>query len=301
MKLGTAASVLALSLVAANAQAWPQSRDYFLDPPRPGTFVHADLFTVGAQATLEKRIAIEDETTGMLHLRANALASLGYADVGVHTDLRLLGLFTFGASAGYRRVWASFAYPEDNTREKRGDKVGRKEPPKSLAEEAGPKAVNWPWFEARGRMVIPLESLWLVSNATLRWENLGGDGADRTGQSGMLNNSFDWFHTNVHDPGLVQRYDSTLFFRHKSFGGIGPAVRFMKYKRTENGETKNINELVYGVTFGTRPGWRRKDDLLLVQTLVDLKDTGKTFGWHTGPLAKIPLYVMVIYRMSFEL
>lgn len=301
MKLGTAASLLALLLVPATAQAWPQSRDYFLDPPRPGTFVHADVFTAGVQGTLEKRVAIEDESTGMFHVRANAMASLGYADLGVHTDVRLLGLFTFGASAGYRRVWNNYAYPDDNTREKRHDKVNGETEPKLAANDRGPKAVNWPWFEARARMVIPLETLWLVTNATFRWESPGGDGGDRTGKSGMLDNSFDWFHTNVHDPGFIQRYDATLFIRHRSFGGIGPAVRIMQYKQNGNAVTEDV----YGITFGTRPGFRKKDDLFLVQTFFDLKDKSraqaKTFGWHVGPLEKIPAFIMLIYRASFEL
>jgi hypothetical protein len=289
VKLGTFASALALLLVPSIAHAWPQARDYFLDPPRAGSFVHADLVTVGAQVSVEKRVALEDESLGMFHMRANAMASLGFADVGVHTDLRVLGMFTFGASAGYRRVWNNYAYPEANTREKRHDKVGR-EGFTAPADDPGPKAVNWPWFEARARMVIPLESLWLVTNAAVRWESAFGGG-------GMLDNSFDWFHTNVHDPGRIVRLDATLFYRHPKLGGLGPAVRYMKYKR--NGE--DVDELVYGLTFGTRPGFRKRDDLLLVQTLFDFQDKDKSFGWHVGPLEKIPAYIMLIYRATFTL
>ena len=297
MKVVNAALALAFVCVPSVAHAWPQTRDYFLDPPRPGTFVHADVVTVGVQGALEKRIAIEDPSMGMFHVRASALASLGAAEGALHTDLRLLGLFTFGASAGYRRVWNNYSYATDNTREKRHDKVGRDGSATSPADDPGPKVVSWPWLEARARMVVPLESLWLVTNAIMRWESVGGDGADRTGASGMIDNSFDWIHTNVHDPGRMLRLDATLFYRHPSFGGLGPAVRYMKFKR----QGQDVDELVYGFTFGTRPGFRRRDDVLLLQTLFDFKDQGKTFGWHVGPLEKVPAYVMLIYRASFEL
>jgi hypothetical protein len=281
VKLSAAIVGVAVVVVPAVASAWPQQRDYFLDPPRAGTFVHADLFTAGVQATLEKRMALEDESLSMLHLRANAMASIGYADLGLQSDLRFGGLFTIGGGMGYRRVWNNFSPPPDiaNTRERRHDKD----------EPRGDKAVNWPWFELRARMVIPLESLWLVANAASRWEGTVGDS--------MPENAYDWFHTNVHDPGQITRLDATLFYRNKHFGGLGPTIRYMNMPRA--GE--RVTEVVYGLTFGTRPGFFRKDDLLLVQTLFDFKDTKKEFGWHTGPLEKIPAYIMIIYRKSFQL
>lgn len=271
----------ALLFLSSNASAWPQRRDYFLDPPRRGTFVHADVFTAGVQATLERRQALEDESLSMFHIRGNAMASLGYADLGLQSDLRFAGLITIGGGIGYRRVWNNFAPPAGiaNTRERRRDKD----------EPRGDKAVNWPWWELRARLVIPLESLWLVANATSRWEGTVGDS--------MPENAFDWFHTNVHDPGQLTRLDATLFYRHKSFGGLGPTIRYMNMPRA--GE--RVTEVVYGLTFGTRPGFFEKDDLFLVQTLFDFKDSKKEFGWHVGPLAKIPSYIMLIYRKSFQL
>lgn len=291
MRLHATITGVFLLLLPAVASAWPQRRDYFLDPPRPGTFVHADLVTVGAQASIEKRVALEDESTGMLHLRANALACIGYGDLGVHADVRFLGLFTVGGTVAYRRVWQNFSWDPStaNTREARNRKVDDAENPR------GPRVADWPFFEARARMVIPLESLWFVGNAALRWENPGGDG--RQDSSGMPANSFDWFHTNVHGPGRMTRVDATLFFRHESFGAIGPTIRYMGLPRHDG----RVAEVVYGFTFGTRPGFARKDDLLLVQTLFDVRDRERSFGWHVGPLYRIPSYIMVIYRRSFEL
>ncbi|MBI2391757.1 MAG: hypothetical protein HYV09_19360 [Deltaproteobacteria bacterium] len=292
MRLRATIPGLLLIAIPSVAWAWPQRRDYFLDPPRPGTFVHADAFTVGVQGSIEKRVALEDESLGMFHVRASALASLGYADVAAHTDLRFAGLLTIGASAGYRRVWQNFSWDPgktENTREVRNDKLDDDANPR------GPKVASWPWYEARARLVIPLESLWFVGNAALRWESPGSDGLQDP--SGMPQNAFDWFHTNVHGPGRMTRLDATLFFRHQSFGAVGPTIRYMDLPRHDGRE----REVVYGLTFGTRPGFSRKDDLFLVQTLFDFRDREKSFGWHVSVLHEIPAFIMVIYRRSFEL
>ena len=56
MKLRVAAWALAACLLApmaASAQSYKLPRDYFLDPPRRGLYVHADAFTIGAQASLQ--------------------------------------------------------------------------------------------------------------------------------------------------------------------------------------------------------------------------------------------------------
>lgn len=271
--VGAASALLALT-VAATAEAFPQRRDYFLDPPRGGTFVHADLITVGAQVSLERRQILEDETMSNLNARVSALYSLGYADVAGHLDVRLLFL-TLGASAGVRRVnrtYTGLAGPDgflpEVTSEQRREK-----------DKDSKDATSWNWAEARARLVIPLEPLWLVTNLAMRWE-------------GQPDNTYDWFHTNVHDGGRLLRFDATMFVRAASFGGLGPTVRILDMPQ----RGKRVTEVAYGLTFGTRPGVFRKDDLFLFQTLVRPGD--KEFGFH---ITRLPAYVMLIYRASFEL
>ncbi len=260
-------TALALVAVPRAAAAWPQPRDYFLDAPKGGTWVHLDAVTVGAQASLEHRAPIEDESLGMFHVRGTATGTLGFGELSGHTDLRVLGMLTLGGSVGYRRVWNNKSFPDgvEGTRDAR----------RALASNA----VSWPWTEARARLVIPLDFLWLVSNAAVRWED-------------QPDNTFDWFHTNMHDGGRVLRADATLFVRHGSFGGVGPTVRWMSLPRGGTHES----ELAYGMTLGTRIGAKRKNDLLLVQTLFRFGDA--TFGWHQ---LRAPVYAMVVYRASFEL
>lgn len=271
--VGAASALLALT-VAATAEAFPQRRDYFLDPPRGGTFVHADLITVGAQVSLERRQILEDETMSNLNARVSALYSLGYADVAGHLDVRLLFL-TLGASAGVRRVnrtYTGLAGPDgflpEVTSEQRREK-----------DKDSKDATSWNWAEARARLVIPLEPLWLVTNLAMRWE-------------GQPDNTYDWFHTNVHDGGRLLRFDATMFVRAASFGGLGPTVRVLDMPQ----RGKRVTEVAYGLTFGTRAGVFRKDDLFLFQTLVRPGD--KEFGFH---ITRLPAYVMLIYRASFEL
>ncbi len=46
----------------------------------------------------------------------------------------------------------------------------------------------WGWGEGRARLVIPLDTFWFVTNHAVRWED-------------SPSNTYDWFHTNVHDEG----------------------------------------------------------------------------------------------------
>ena len=69
-------AALALALVTRPSSSAPkQARDYILEPPPRGAWATVDAYTLGAQGALELRIPIEDESTGMVHLRASSLAS----------------------------------------------------------------------------------------------------------------------------------------------------------------------------------------------------------------------------------
>jgi hypothetical protein len=252
------------------AAAPKQGRDYFLDPPQKGLWLHGDAFTLGAQATLESRTPIEDETFGTLSLRASGLAAIGYSEAAAHVDVRYL-LFTFGMSMGYRDVWRTYDAPAGTelTRDMRNDTDSAK----------SFRAVAWPWGEARGRLVIPLDWLWLVTNHVIRSEDAPA-------------NSYDWFHVNVHDGGLMYRGDFILFARNAKLGAIGPYVRYMDLPR--NGERKS--ELAAGFIAATRLGLKNNDDLLSLNVLARPGDD--EFGFH---VLRLPLWVMVVYRASFRL
>lgn len=251
-----------------------QRRDYMLDPPAAGLFANLDAFTLGAQASLEHRLELDGDIT-MLTTRVSALGSLGYGEVGAHADVRA-ALLTLGGSVGYRDVFRNYAVGpgEANTRALR----------RAADADKTRTHASWPWAEGRARLVIPLESLWLVSSYALRWEDADAG-------------SFDWFHANVHDGGALHRVDTTLFYRHKDFGGLGPTIRYMSLPRTAaSGAHTREGELAFGLTFLTRPGLRKRDDLLLFQVLTVPRD--QEFGFH---VLSAPVYAMLVYRAAFAL
>ena len=268
-RLACAASA-ALLTAAGSARAEYLPRDYFLDPPAAGLWTHLDAFTLGGQASLEHRHEVDGDLT-MLTTRVSGLASLGYGDLGAHADLRV-AVLSFGGSVGYRQTFRYYPVADGATLTR---KV-RKEADDAKAYEGQ----GFTWGEGRARLVIPLDSFWLVTNYAVRKEN-------------QPDVAFDWFHANVHDGGTLQKADATLFFRHARFGAIGPAVRWMSLPKG-GGERKD--ELAFGFTFGTRPGFKRGADLLLFQFMTVPKDD--EFGFH---VLRAPVYAMLIYRASFAI
>jgi hypothetical protein len=136
-------------------------------------------------------------------------------------------------------------------------------------------------------MVVPLDPLFLVTTATLRWEDCRDD-------------SFDWLHANVHDSGMLGKAEGTLFYRHRDLGGIGPYARYMNVPRTNaDGDRKRVGELHYGLVFGTRPGWVAprggNADLFFLQLIFKFGD--ESFGLHPY---RLPLYPLAVYRATLH-
>ncbi|MFO0572302.1 MAG: hypothetical protein U0263_42170 [Polyangiaceae bacterium] len=233
----------------------------------------SDAYNVGAQQSLEHRMHLE-EGMSMLTTRISGIASYPYADGSINVDARLM-LFTLGGSAGYRQVYRNqtFAPGADRSRDARIERE----------KDGNFDSQGYAYGEGRFRMVVPLDPLFLVATGTLRYED-------------CEDNSFDWYHAFVHDHGLMEKAEGTLFYRHRDFGAIGPYLRFMNVPRmSSDGESKRANELNYGFVYGTRPGLVRprggNSDLLLVQMVVKFGD--KDFGLHPYHL---PAYPLVVYR-----
>ncbi|MDW8250551.1 MAG: hypothetical protein RMJ98_14745 [Myxococcales bacterium] len=256
-----------LTLLPAQASAQP--RDGFLNPPPAGTFITADASTGGFQLGLEHRRTLADDA-GMAVLRPYGLAGIGYAEAATAADLRFL-FFTFGLTGGYRYVWRNYA-PEPTitvTRAYRLDLDARK-----ASTEQG-----WPFGEARLRLAVPLDRLMLVANHAVRLE-------------GAPENSYDWFHSTVHDGGMLFRFDATLFARFPSVGAIGPTVRHLNLSRQGGRE----GEWAFGLTGGMNLGMVRTShpDILLLQLL--LRPGDERFGIH---LLRSPVFVLIAYRLTF--
>ena len=253
-------------------------RDYFLNAPPAGTYAHLDAYTVGAQVSLENRADLE-EGMSMLHTRVSGIASYPYADGSLNLDARVF-LFTLGGSVGYRHVWRdhTFAPGEDKSRDARNDR-----------EDAGDiDSQGFSYAEGRLRLVIPLDSFFMINTGTVRDE-------------GRNDNSFDWFHASVHDGGTFYKYEGTLFFRHRDFGAIGPYLRVMDVPVTrDDGSHTRSTDVHYGLVFGTRPGFitprNGNSDLFLLQAVTKFGDD--EFGLHAY---RVPMYFLAVYRASLEL
>lgn len=250
----------------------PQPRDYFLTPSKGGTWVTADAFTLGAQANLEHRHIIQREDYAAVIPRVTAQGSLGFGELSAHTDFRFL-FFNFGLSGGARRVWRhyEFAPGVEATQEDRRA-VDSGEAPYQIA--------HWGFGEARIRMALPLsDNVLSVAAATVRYED-------------CPNNSFDWFHTTMHDKGFLYRYEALLLYRHPSFGAVGPSFRVMTLPRQGGYES----ELAGGFMFGRRVGLMKENDLLVANVLARPGDP--SFGFQ---ILRMPVYVLIAYRVSFQL
>lgn len=253
-------------------------RDYFLNPPTAGTFAHLDAYTVGVQASVENRAHLE-EGMSMLHTRVSGIASYPYAEGSLNLDARVF-LFTAGGSLGYRHVWRDHTFEdgEDRSRDARNDRE----------EDGDIGSQGFSFAEARLRLVIPLDFLFMVNTGTIRDE-------------ARNDNSFDWFHANVHDGGTFFKYEATLFVRHRDFGGIGPYLRVMEMPYTQkDGDHSRKTELHYGLVYGTRPGLIKprggNADLFLLQAVAKLGD--EEYGLHAY---RVPMYFLAVYRASIEL
>jgi hypothetical protein len=246
----------------------PQPRDYFLNAPKRGTWATFDAYTIGLQASVEHRAVIEKDDYAAIVPKLSTLASLGFGEVATHLDARFL-FFSFGGTFGARRVWRNYAFPRniEGTRALRLDL--------DATERSAP--ANWLYGEGRMRMVIPVsDNVLAVTGAALRYED-------------CPDNSFDWFHTTMHDGGLLFRYDVSVLFRSPSFGAVGPSFRVMQLPR--NGRQES--EVAAGLTFGRRLGLLKENDLLLANVLVRPGDP--SFGFQ---ILRLPLYVLIAYRVS---
>ena len=274
----SAKGICAAILLLSGAAAAEQPRDYFLNAPRAGTFAHLDAYTVGVQASLENRADLE-QGMSMLHTRLSGIASYPYVDGSANVDIRVF-LLTLGASVGYRNVHRNhtFVPGEDRSRDARNDRES----------DDNFDSQGFGHYEGRARLVIPLDSFFMINTGTLRVE-------DRE------DNSFDWFHATVHDSGLVGKYEATLFYRHRDFGAVGPYFRYINFERTDDaGGQSRKGEVQIGGVIGTRPGLITprggNTDLALLQVVASPGD--EIFGLHGY---RVPLYILGVYRATLSL
>ena len=252
-----------------------QTRDFMIAAPKNGTDAVVDLIFPGVQATIEHRLPIY-APANQLTLRANSLYTLPFYESQADVELRMLVL-TLGGSAGFRHDMRSevFAPGETLSSEHR-----------RLREVDGDFTTNtWGFGEGRATLSLPIND-YVVFNGinTLRFQ-------------GSPDRSFDWRTGVVHD-GMFFRSDLTLFFKHRDWGAFAPMMQILDYGVDGSRHT----QISYGFMALTRPGFRHRDDIFLVQFLVH---PGASFGGtdnsdsYGTALFYAPITFTIAYRMIF--
>ncbi|MET0384526.1 MAG: hypothetical protein ABW321_01140 [Polyangiales bacterium] len=255
-----------------------QTRDWMVGPQPAGTYANIDVIFPGMQAQIEHRIPFYG-VANELNLKVNVLPTVVFTESQVDADLRLVVL-SLGGSAGVRQVFQQISFDPGE----RFDAAARRS-----VQFGGSYGSQFSQFaEARATLSLPMnDHLVFLSVNGLRFEN----GADR---------SFDWRLGVVRDAGMVFRSDSTLFYKHRHLGGIGPQVQILNYALDGQRNT----QFNWGFTFTTRPGFRPRNDIFFLSVLfgiggtVNGVPTNEVYGNH---LFKIPVTFQIAYRTVLEI
>jgi hypothetical protein len=91
---------------------------------------------------------------------------------------------------------------------------------------------------------------------------------------------------------MMYMSETTMFFKHRDYGGIGPYLQVVSLPRNGRHDT----EVALGFNALMRLGLIKKNDVLIFTFLARPDD--KYYGQHSYYL---PARMLLIYRMTFEL
>lgn len=264
--------------ITSHARA-DQRRDYMLEEiGPPGNFLLLDYFGTGGQVGLEHRGLIYGKGNDYT-LNVSALVGYPVGQVTASASVRALFL-RLGGSVGYRTLWRnlSFEAGEDGEYCVKCDRGARRDRDPVLGE--GPDTDSFFMAEATASIYAPFNE-WIVFTSQLaaRYE-------------GLRPRSYDWFFANIHDPGVMTRSETLLFFKHRDLGGIAPYLQVMWLPRAGKHET----EVAWGFNAVTRLGLIDRNDLLFATFLIRPGD--RFYGQHAY---FSPVRALLIYRMMIDL
>jgi hypothetical protein len=264
---------------AASSAFADQRRDYMLeDVGASGNFLLLDYFGTGAQVGIEHRGSIFGKVNDYT-LNTSALVGYPVGQVTASAAVRVLFL-RFGGSIGYRTVWRNLSFEPGDDGEycKACDRGARRDRDPILGK--GPDTDHFMMAEGSVSLFAPFNE-WVVFTSQLaaRYE-------------GLRPRSYDWFFTNVHDPGLMTRLETLLFFKHRDWGGFAPYLQIMWLPRGGHHDT----EVAWGFNAVTRLGLIQRNDLLFATFLIRPGDG--SYGQHAY---YSPVRALLIYRMQLDL
>lgn len=269
--------VLALSWAAVPVHA-DQRRDWALTGTGAGDRLILDYIGTGAQMHLEHRRNIFGSANDYAFSVGSLVAYAG-AQLTMDASLRFTFLEISG-TFGYRTVWRNLSFePGDNGEYcKACDRPARRARDPILG--SGPDTDSFLIAEARIQLYAPLNEYVVgTSLLGLRYE-------------GLRPRSYDWFFTDIHDPGAITRWENMLFFKHRNWGGIGPYTLLQWLPR----DGRHVTEFAYGFNAVTRLGLIARNDLLFFTFLMRPGD--RYYGEHSY---YAPFRTLLVYRMVLSL
>jgi hypothetical protein len=267
--------LIVLSPLSARAD---QARDWPLNSSPPGTFLHLDYLGAGGALTLEHRIPFF-QGANVLTLSGSTLVGQYFGQVQATAALRVVILEVSG-TIGYRTLWRNLAFAagEGGAYCKDCDRPARREIDPIFDPTSG--HAKYPYAEAGVGLFLPLnDNMVFASQFMAHYE----DSPDR---------SYDQLFTNIHDGGLLWISETTMFFKHKDWGAIGPYLQVISMPRAGHYET----EVAAGFNALTRVGLIRRNDLLVASLLVRPGDGVYGQHWYY-----IPARLILDYRITFDL
>jgi hypothetical protein len=270
-------AALVLSATARVAHA-DQRRDFMLEQSGEfGQHLIADYFGTGGQLTLEHRGGIYGRTNDYA-FRASTLVGYPLAQANLSASLRVL-FFEIGASIGYRAVWRNLSFePGEHSYCDKCDRPARRDRDPILG--SGPDTDRYLLSSAYVQMYAPMNEYFVLSSL------LSAD------YQGVKPRTYDQFNTDIHDGGVMIRWETAAFIKHRDWGGIGPYVQLLSLPRAGHHET----EVAYGFNAVTRPGLLTRNDTLLITFLMRPGD-----GYYGQHSYYMPVRALAIWRFTLTL
>jgi hypothetical protein len=280
MRMGKVAALVLLvsSLCMPLTAAAEQQQDWlFAGPGKPGTYLNLDVIFGALQAGLEHRVDVYGKTNQLV-LRASTLAAIPFGSAQLDADLRIV-IFAIGTSVGAQDTWRNQEFDLDQPIHR---KMRREREASGEFESA-----TFGFWEGRAGLVFPFNDYVLLNNANyLRF-------------TGAPERSFDNLIGVVHD-GNYFRSDIQLFLRHREIGGVGPMMQILNFPL----DSERYTQLNYGFIAVSRAGLVSRNDLLLLQVLINFGDDlgGYDNSDNYGmAILRAPINFVFAYRSVIDL
>jgi hypothetical protein len=275
---GVLLCVLAVIMLSVQSARADQARDWPLNSSPPGTFAHIDYLGAGGQLSIEHRQPFYGGAN-VLTLNGSTLVGQYFGQVQASAALRVLILEVVG-SVGYRTLWRNLAFQagENGAYCKDCDRPARREADPIFDPTSG--HAKYPYAEAGVGLFLPLNNNMVFGSQFLAHYE---DSPDR---------SYDQLFAYIHDGGLLWISETTMFFKHKDWGAIGPYLQIISMPRAGRYET----EVAAGFNALTRVGLITRNDVLVASLLVRPGDGVYGQHWYYWPARLI-----LDYRITFEL